>query len=395
MTLFEMKEKLFVLNTERKNIADWIAEKAADPTTDIKEIEEKEAKAAELTKRIDLMQKTHDEEEARQHAALAMQKGGGDGTGMTEKEAQIKAKAKFFRTTLLGGNVSKAYEGLGAIPTASADLGNGEHLLPVNMSRELITEPLEENSLREIEPVSNITGLEEPRLLFTIEDADLEDVTDKDTAKEISLEGDSVAYGRYKTKVKATIKDTVLHGTDVDLINAVENGLRSGIAVKEKMRAFAPASGTGAYDSAHKHMSFYAETDGATDIKTVTGENLIDAIIAAWADLPEAYAGNARCVMRKQDYYAEIRKINGANNDLYGKKPEDVIGIPVVFNDRAVVPVIGDFRYSKQNYDIGTVFDTDKDVDKGEYYFVITAWGDHQIKLRSAFRLAKVAAENP
>lgn len=393
MTLFEMKEKLYALKNERKAIADWIAEKSADPTTDMKEIDEKTAKRDELTKRIDLLQQAHDEEETRQHDIVAGQ--AVKSAGETEKEAQIKVKAKFFRTALLGGDVKKAYEGLGAIPAATADLGTGENLLPINMSRELITEPLEENSLRQVEPVSNITGLEEPRLLFTIEDADLADVTDQETAKEIEMHGDSVAYGRYKTKIKATIKDTVLHGTDVDLVNAVENGLRSGIAVKEKMRAFAPASGTGAYDATHKHMSFYAETDGTTEIKTVTGIDLIAAIINAWADLPEAYAGNARCVMRKQDYYAAIRVLANSNNDLWGKKPEDVLGIPCVFNDRAVIPVVGDFRYSKQNYDIGTIFDTDKDVDKGEYYFVVTAWGDHQIKLKSAFRLAKVQAANP
>ena len=30
-------------------------------------------------------------------------------------------------------------------------------------------------------------------------------------------------------------------------------------------------------------------------------------------------------------------------------KPQDVIGVPVIFNDRATIPVIGDFRYAKQN----------------------------------------------
>lgn len=390
MTLFEIKEKIFALDTEIKSIADFISEKAADPTFSVEELKAKQTKIDELETRKAMLQKAHDTEENKQRAILATQKGGGAGTGMTEKDAKIKAKAAFFKAALLGGDVKKAYEGLGALPASDADLGSGDNLLPVNMSNELITEPVEDNSLRQIEPVSQITGLEEPRLLFTIEDSDLADVTDKDTAKEIELEGDSVSYGRFKTKVKATVKDTVLHGTDVDLVNTIENGLRSGIAVKEKMRAFAPASGTGAYDSSHKHMSFYAETDGETDIKTVEGADIIDAIVNAWADLPEIFAANAKCVMRKQDYYAAIRHLANSSNDLWGKKPEDVIGIPVVFNDRAVTPVIGDFRYSKQNYDIGTIFDTDKDVDKGEYYFVITAWGDHRIRLKSAFRLAKV-----
>lgn len=393
MTLFEMKEKLFSLQNERKGIADWLAEKAADPNISMEEIKQKQKKIDELSDRIAIMQKSHDEEEEAQRKRMAMQQGGGAGTGMTEKEVRTKAKADFFRAALTGGNVAKAYEGLGGIPAASADLGNGDHLLPKNVARELLLEPLEENSLRNIEPVSNITGLEEHKLNFTIEDSDLADVTDKETAKEIEMEGDTIAYGRYKTKVTATIKDTVLHGSDHDLVSAVESALRSGLAIKEKIRAFAPASGAGAYDEAHKHMSFYAEgPDGNTLIKTVEGDDMIDAIINAWADLPDEFAENAHCVMRKTDYYAHILKLANGNEALFGKKPEDVLGVPTVFNDRAVIPVVGDFRYSRQNYDIGTIFETDKDGKKGEYYFILTAWGDHRIRLRSAFRLAKVKA---
>lgn len=391
MTLFEMKEKLFALRNERKGIADWLAEKAADPNVSMEDIKAKQAKLGELNDRIEILQKSHDDEEDDQRKQLAMTQGGGAGTGMTEKEVRTKAKADFYRAVLTGGNVTKAYEGLGGIPASSADLGSGDHLLPKNVATELLLEPLEENSLRDIEPVSNITGLEEQKLTFTIEESDLEDVTDANTANEIAMEGDSIAYGRHKTKITATIKDTVLHGSDHDLVSSVENALRSGLAIKEKMRAFAPASGTGAYDAAHKHMSFYAETSGTTEIKTVEGVDLIDSIIKAWADLPETFAAKAKCVMRKTDYYAAIRTLANGNSDLWGKKPEDVLGIPIVFNDKAVIPIVGDFRYSRQNYDIGTIFETDKDGKKGEYYFILTAWGDHRIRLKSAFRLAKVA----
>ncbi len=379
MTLFEMKEKIFSLTNERKSIADWIAEKAADPNTPMDEIKAKQAKMDELTTRIEIMQKAHDEEEEAQRKRLAMQNGGGAGTGMTEKEARIKAKADFYRAVLTGGDVRKAYEGLGALPAGSADLGNGDRLLPTNMSSELLLEPLEQNSLRNIELTSQITGLEEPKLLFQIEDADLADVTDQETAKEIALEGDTISYGRFKTKITATVKDTVMHGSDYDLVTVVENGLRSGLAIKEKINAFRTTS-----DTTHDHMSFYLN-----GIKEVEGGDLIKAIIAAWADLPEAFATNATCVMRKSDYYSAIQDMANGDN-LWGKKPEDVIGIPVEFNDRATTPIVGDFRYARQNYDISTIFESDKDGKKGEYYFILTAWGDHRIRLKSAFRLAKV-----
>lgn len=392
ITLFELKEKMTTLQEAINVDAEWIAEKAADPATSMDEINAKKAHRDEMVSRYEMLKVQHDEMEEKQRKNARKQS---EEEPKNEVEASMKAKADFYRSVLTGGDVRKAYEGLGALPAATADLGNGDNLLPANLSNELIVEPTEENSLRQIEPVTQITGLEEPKLLFSIEDTDLADVTDKDTAKEIELEGDTVAYGRYKTKIKATIKDTVLHGTDVDLVSTVENGLRSGLAIKEKMRAFAPATGAGAYDASHAHMSFYAEdTSGNTLIKTVEGTDIIDAIIQAWADLPDAFGSNAKCIMRKTDYYAAIRTLAGSGNDLWGKKPEDVIGIPVIFNDRAITPVIGDFRYSKQNYDIGTIFDSDKDVNKGEYYFVLTAWGDHQIRLKSAFRLAKVAV-NP
>ncbi len=391
MTLFEMKEKMATLQSAIAADAAWIAEKAADASVAMEDITTKKAHRDELQSRYDMLKAEHDAMEEAQRTSIAMSNGGG--AGMTEKEAKIKAKAAFYRAALLGGDIKKAYEGLGGIPADTADLGYGENLLPKNVSNELLLEPLQENSLRNVEPVSQITGLEEQKLLFTIEDSDLADVTDEETAKEIELEGESVSYGRYKTKVTATIKDTVLHGSDHDLATAVENGLRSGLAIKEKMRAFAPASGTGAYDSAHKHMSFYAETSGETDIKTVEGTDLIDAITKAWADLAEAFAANACCVMRKTDYYAAIRTLANGNADLWGKKPEDVLGIPVEFNDRAVTPVVGDFHYSRQNYDIGAIFETDKDAKKGEYYFVLTAWGDHRIRLKTAFRLAKVKSD--
>lgn len=390
MTLFEMKEKIFSLTNERKSIADWIAEKAADPNVPMDEITAKQTKMDELTARIKIMQQAHDDEEEAQRQQLAMQKGGGAGTGMTEKEVIIKAKAAFYRAALTGGDVKKAYEGLGALPAATADLGFGENLLPTNLSNELLMEPLEENSLRRIEPVSQVTGLEEAKLLFEIEDADLADVTDQETAKEIAMEGSTVSYGRYKTKITATIKDTVLHGTDFALVTAVENALRSGLAIKEKINAFRVTA-----DGTHDHMSFYLN-----GIKEVPGSNLIQAIINAWADLPEAFAANAKCVMRKTDYYAAIQTMANGDN-LWGKKPEDVIGIPVEFNDRAVTPIVGNFQYSRQNYDIGTIFENDKDGKKGEYYFILTAWGDHRIRLKSAFRLAVVdeaaaaSAENP
>ena len=277
--------------------------------------------------------------------------------------------------------LTKAYEGLGGIPALDPDLGFGSIFLPRNLSSELLTEPTELNTLRQIERVSNIHGLIETVLSYEIDEATLADITDKETAREIETSGNAVAYERFKTKLIVVLKDTVLYGSQFDLAAEVDKALQTALATKEKMNAFRTVA-----DGVHDHMSFYLN-----GIRTITRPDLIDSIIEAWADLPEAYAVNATCVMKKSDYYRAIKKLSNDVSTLWGKKPENVLGIPVVFNDYAVKPIIGDFDFARLNYDIGAYFDRDSDARKGENYFVLTAWGDHRIRLKSAFRIAEVA----
>ena len=247
MTLFELKEKLATLNAAIKADADWIAEKAADPTVPMEEIKAKTSHRDELVVRRDLLQKQHDEMEKQQREALGNQ----PNTGNPDKDNLVKSKAAFYRAVATGEDRTKVYQGLGAIPAGSADLGSGSALLPSTLSSELIAEPFEENSLRRVEQTSQIAGLEEPRISFAIDDEDLlEDVIDFETAKEIEATADTVTYGRYKTKVKIKVSDTVLMGTDTNLVNTIENELRSGLARKEKLRAFAKSA-----DDTHKHIA--------------------------------------------------------------------------------------------------------------------------------------------
>lgn len=391
MTLFELKEKMATIKAAILADANWLAEKAADPSTEMKDIEEKQAHRDDLQKRYDTLKAEHDRMEIEQREALAA-KAVADGK-VTPEQNLIAAKAAFYRAVFSGQPISsKTYEGLGGIPAADADLGSGDKLLPTNLARELLVEPFEINPLRTIARITNITGLEEPKLGYTIEDADLADVTDKQTANEIELSGDTVAYGRLKAKVSATIKDTVLHGTDLDIVTAVEGALRSALAKREKHFAFLPAASCSS-DATHKHMSFYNQSVANTyDITAKTGATMYDAIVAALADLADDYAVNARVVMKKADYYAMIKELANDSEALFGSKPASILGYPVDFCDKATIPVVGDFSFYGINYDIGTIFETDKDAKKGEYYWVLTAWGDQQIRLKSAFRLAVVSA---
>lgn len=390
MNLIEMKRAMKMYEDQRKALADEIAKMSADPTTAMDEIRAKKTELSEMEERIANLKALHDAEEKRQKMEIAIEEDAKNFA--TGKDSTVKAKAAFYRDALRGTE-QKSYEGLGAIPTANADLGSGDKLLPTNLSNQLLVEPIEINPLRDICRVTNVTGLEEPKLGFTIEDADIADVTDKQTANEIAMEGDVVQYGRLKVKVKATVKDTVYHGTDVDLVSNIEANLRAALAKREKLFAFQTAASIATNsDTAHAHMSFYQESSGSTVIKSVTGATKYAAIVNALADLADDYAANASVVMKKADYYEMIQPLANNSETLFGGKPATILGYPVKFCDKADVPVVGDFQYYGINYDIGAVYDTDKDVDKGEYKFVLTAWGDQRIRLKSAFRLAIVQA---
>lgn len=387
--LFELKEKMATLQAAIAEDAAWIAEKAADPSTPMEEINAKKAHRDETQERYDIIKAQHDEMEAKQRAAV-QQKAAAEPAD--EKSAKIKAKAAFYRAVFSGQAINqKTYEGLGAIPAANADLGSGDKLLPTNLARELLVEPFEINPLRTIARITNITGLEESKLGYTIEDADLADVTDKQTANEIALDGSTIAYGRLKAKVSATIKDTVLHGTDLDVVDAVEGALRSALAKREKHFAFQSAASIASNsDTAHAHMSFYQQSNGDYVITAKEGATMYDAIVAALGDLADDYSVNASVMMKKSDYFAMVKALANDSEALFGSKPQSILGYPVVFCDKATIPVVGDFRFYGINYDIGTIYETDKDGKKGEYYFIFTAWGDQQIRLKSAFRLAIV-----
>lgn len=137
---------------------------------------------------------------------------------------------------------------LHALPTGN-DSG-GDKLLPKTLSKEIVSEPFAKNQLREKARLTNIKGLEIPRVSYTLDDDDF--ITDVETAKELKAKGDTVKFTTNKFKVFAAISDTVIHGSDVDLVNWVENALQSGLAAKERKDALAVSPKSGL-----EHMSFY------------------------------------------------------------------------------------------------------------------------------------------
>lgn len=391
-TLYEMKDKLATVGAQLQAIENQIIDKASNPSVPMSEVSELKNQKSDLQERFNLLKEQHDRMEQEQRASIQKQNptaGAGN-----DAEKLVAAKAAYYRAVINGQPVdAKSLEILNsgptplvAIPTGGAT--SGEKFLPSTLLNQLVHEPFVKNPLRPHIGMSAIKGLELPKIAFSLDNEGF--INDSTAAREIQLTGDKVTFGRFKFKVKARISDTVVHGSDLDLVNWVENALQSGLAAKEKKVSFADAQ----IVAAEKHMSLYEkDAQSAYLIKEVEGADLFEAITGAIADLDEDFRENAKVCMRRTDYVTMLKTLSNNSVALYGKQPEEIIGAPVVFSDAAAVPIIGDFKYMHLNYDPEMTFDVDKDVNTGDYVWVLTAWIDQRFLLRSAFRLAKVVDE--
>ena len=227
----------------------------SSPSSTIAERTEAENKVADLKNRVVFYQ--NELKELDQEAMVRLQDQSKP-ENLSKEEKIIKAKADLIRNTIAGK--AQPREVLNALGDG-ASLGNGQKILPTTLMTELVVEPYAKNPLRGVSKFTNITNLEVPKIAFTLENDDFL-AADNETAKEMKASASIITFERKKFKVFADVTETVLRGTDTNLVAHVENALRSGMARKEKKIAF--AEGTNAADT-----SFYNKTSNNYDIKTI------------------------------------------------------------------------------------------------------------------------------
>ena len=307
--------------------------------------------------------------------------------GMSEKDKIVASKANVIRGMIKKEPVADDLKALGgsyflnALSTHPSTGQGGAAILPKTTASEAIVEPKKVNKLRDYVRISHESNLEIPKLTFSI--ADDAFIEDEATAKELKLNGSTVAFGRFKSKVYCDVSETMLLGSDINLVAEVDAGLDSAIQTKERKQLFGTA-----LPSNETHMSFYEKNGGSYTIPAVTAETKYLAIKKAIADLGEDYRENAKIIMTYADYLDIIEALANGNATLYMAQPEQILGKPVIFCDAATIPVVGDLSYLQINYHPETISDSDKNVRTGINTFVLTAWYDIQFRLRSAFRLA-------
>lgn len=373
VTLYEKKQNLGTLGAQLKKVNEEIAMKAGDPTVADKDLMQLQEQSESLENRYNMLKEQVEREEKEQRAKFTKTKT----PTMTVEEKLIHAKAEFYR----GQKLSSDYKQVLGDDDSTT---NGSKLLPVTIANDIIAEPTQSNPLREDELVTAVTNLERPRIDVTIDDDAF--VNDQEVAKEIKLKGDTVKFGRNKTKLKVAISEAILNGTDTNLVEHVNAQLQSGLARKEKVVAFAESPKSG-----EEEMSFYSTQN---NIKKVSGDTMFDAITQAAGDIADDFQSDIKVYMTRQDYMKMIKELSNGSVSLFGKAPEEVLGYPVRFTELAKKPVVGNFKYAQLNYEISSaLYEQWKDYDKGVNNFQLTAWFDHKILLASAFRIADVTSK--
>lgn len=387
VTLYALMEQLSELDNQLETEREAAMELARTPGSDMEQVRAAQQRVRDLQERREILDQERQRQEEAAQERLRRQ-GNGNGSQMSFEEAA----GMFFRSVINQDNRSlpqMAYEQLGLIPEGSADQGNGSALVPKNLSNRLLLAPKVVNPLRSRMTVTQVTGLSVPKLDFSIDDDEFL-AKDGETAKELKASGDTVDFGRNKAFLVAKVSETLLRSTPLDIEGAVTSALDSAMANKELKVMFTTSPKAG-----EEHMSFYQTGDDSKYvIKTVEGTNLLDTLVDAFGDLEDVYQAGAVAVMRRQDYYKCIREMANGADTFFGKKPEDVIGYPVIFCDRATIPVVGDLAYLQENFDCPPWLDSGKDVGKGLRLLTETAVYDIKRLLNAAFRLVKVTATN-
>lgn len=299
--------------------------------------------------------------------------------GMSEKDKIVASKANVIRGMIKKESVADDLKALGgsyflnALSTHPSTGQGGAAILPKTTASEAIVEPKKVNKIRDYIRISHESNLEIPKLAFSI--ADDAFIEDEATAKELKVNGSTVTFGRFKSKVFCDVSETMLLGSDINLVSEVEAGLDSAIQTKEKKQLFGTNLGT-----SEKHMSFYEKDNSNYTIPSVTGETKYLAIKKAIADLGEDYRENAHIIMTYADYLDIIEALANGNSTLFMAQPEQILGKPVIFVDAATIPIVGDLSYLQINYHPETISDSDKNVKTGMNTFALTAWYDIQFR---------------
>lgn len=375
MKLYELKNKIRDYNEELEDLRALIISSAENKDGEGVKRAKENIETIRLSRDtlVERLNEIEAEERAREKAKEEEKR-----NAVSNEELITRDLANFYRTIAKKQKISEGVR-RNLFGDNTTQASGGENLLPTQLSTALIHKPFEKNPLREIMSVSNITGLELAKVAYTLDDDEF--IKDGSNAKEGDLTAEKISFGRYKFKISARVSDTIMLGTDTNLVQYIQNALESGLAKKEKKQILGTNVSAG-----QEHMSLYHTNNG---IKEIEVTDIYQGIKKALGDLKDEYLENTSIVMKRSDYYEMIEKLANTSVSLYGVQPNEVFGYPIIFSDMATKPIIGDFKKLHLNYENPITLKSDEQIQTGDTLFVLTAWADIRIIEKDAFRILK------
>lgn len=259
---------------------------------------------------------------------------------------------------------------------------SGDAFLPITVANELISEPTTPNPLRDDATYSTLVNLRIPRVAVDFGET-FATILDGAAAKEATLKGDQITFGRNESKVRIGLTDTLLAGSSLGLVQYAQSALENAASELELARAFAKSPVSG-----EEHMSFYDTTVG---IKEVKGTTLFEAINNSLDDLSDSDRNLAKIYMTPSQFGSIKKELANNSATLWAATPETIFGVPVKMTSYAKTPVVGNFSQYQGNYDPqGSLMEQYRKPETGTTYVQITLWYDAQVRRSSAFRKAIV-----
>lgn len=286
--------------------------------------------------------------------------------GKTEtiKLERLIVKNDFYRNAM-NGSREFSYGTIKALATDPI-----KKILPKQMERDILMEPLQDSLIKTYATVTNQKGLEVPILSIQLNGADY--IEDMGVLQELQLTGNSIEFERHRDYVGIAVSDTIYIAAQDYFVNSVESALKTAVYTVELNNIF---SLTPKVD----HMSFYK-----CGIIEKQGSDIYQALKAAISDLPKPIKRNSKIVMNSDDYITLVEQLASMGISNIPFKQE------IVIEENCIRPVVGDLSYLHINYDGEVKYDVVKNVKNGLYYFVLDFYSDIQIKLKSAFRIAAI-----
>jgi len=314
-----------------------------------------------------------------------------------------EARGAYFRSRMTGGELPAELKNA---LTFTKGANPGGPLLPVEISTQLITDIYGEDRFLQYLTHTQIKGLRLPKISATAGSDGVVMPDGSTGATAYTLADAVISFGRYPGREKILVPGPIARGTDTDLNAYITRRMTEQHRAFMRSRIFAHGS-SGAAPSAGDltHMSVYGTTSANGDMcitavttaqasTNPTGAEILAAIQAAIAALPEGVRDEAKVVMPYADWQLMISTLANGAATLYGAPAKTVLGFEVVICDscvRANGYLVGDLSALHVNYDDPLRLETDRDINLDMDLTVIGYDYDIRCEDANRLRLAKLA----